>query len=74
MAGRSELGFAGCLGFTARFLFASSSFTDLNAASYNPLRAEGNVHIHPGIHGIGDVDPTVFGWNDPVTKITIRKK
>jgi len=52
----------------------NSTFTDLNAASNNPLRAEGSIHTHPGIRGIGDVDPKVFGWENAVAKITIRKK
>ena len=39
----------------------------------NPLRAEGNVHIHPGIRGVGDLDPAVWNWENSVAKITIQK-
>ena len=33
---------------------------------------EGFVHIHSGIHGIGDIEPAVYDWNDPVAKIVIK--
>lgn len=35
--------------------------------------AEGYVHIHAGIHGIGDLAPAVYDWRNPVAKITIRR-
>ncbi len=38
--------------------------------------AEGYVHIHAGIHGIGDLDPldpAVHDWRNPVAKVTIRR-
>lgn len=34
---------------------------------------EGYVHIHRGIHGVGDLDAAVHDWRNPVAKITIRK-
>ncbi|HHJ37975.1 MAG TPA: hypothetical protein ENJ86_00725 [Methylothermaceae bacterium] len=34
---------------------------------------EGFVHIHSGIHGIGDLTPAQYDWRNPVAKITIRK-
>lgn len=33
---------------------------------------EGFVHIHPGIHGVGDLDPALSDWNNPVAKISVR--
>jgi hypothetical protein len=39
----------------------------------NPLRAEGYVHIHPGIKGIGDLDPNTWNWDNPVMQVTIQK-
>lgn len=33
--------------------------------------APGYVFIHSGIHGIGDLAPAQFDWNNPVAKITI---
>jgi len=30
------------------------------------------IHRHHGIRGIGDLDPVVFGWDEPVAKLTIR--
>lgn len=35
--------------------------------------AEGFVHIHAGIHGIGDLDAAQFDWQNPVAKILIRR-
>ena len=34
--------------------------------------AEGYVHIHAGIHGIGDLDASMFDWHNPVAEITVR--
>ncbi len=38
-----------------------------------PGAGEGYVHLHSGIHGIGDLEPSVWDWNNPVAKITIRR-
>ncbi len=29
------------------------------------------IHLHKGIMGIGDLSPDMYGWNDPVAKLTI---
>ena len=34
---------------------------------------EGYVHIHRGMHGIGDLDASVYDWRNPVAKITITR-
>jgi hypothetical protein len=34
---------------------------------------EGYVHIHRGIHGIGDLDASVYDWRNPVAKITVTR-
>jgi hypothetical protein len=34
---------------------------------------EGYVHIHAGIHGIGDLDASMRDWRNPVARITIRR-
>jgi hypothetical protein len=34
---------------------------------------EGYVHIHAGIHGIGDLDASQRDWRNPVAQITIRR-
>ena len=31
------------------------------------------IRMHPGILGVGDLDPAVYGWDDPVAKITIER-
>lgn len=35
--------------------------------------AEGYVHIHAGIHGIGDLNASRRDWRNPVAQITIRR-
>lgn len=33
--------------------------------------AEGVVTVHPGIKGIGDLDPKIYGWNRSVARVVI---
>jgi len=35
---------------------------------------EGFVHIHRGIHGVGDLAAATYDWRNPVAKITITRK
>jgi hypothetical protein len=35
--------------------------------------AEGYIQVHAGIHGIGDLDPSVKDWRNPVGHITIER-
>ena len=40
---------------------------------YNPVDGEGFVHIHAGIHGIGDLPaPENLDWRNPAAKVTIN--
>lgn len=39
---------------------------------YNPADGEGFVHIHAGIHGIGDLPAYNMDWRNPGAKITIE--
>jgi hypothetical protein len=42
----------------------------------NPLQGTDTqepIAPHPGILGIGDLDPAVYGWSEPVAKVTIRR-
>jgi len=34
--------------------------------------AEGFVHIHRGIRGVGDLDDSAKDWNNPVAHVTVR--
>ena len=34
---------------------------------------EGFVHIHAGIHGVGDLKPALRDWRNPVAKIVIHR-
>ena len=38
-----------------------------------PGGGEGYVHIHAGIHGIGNLHPDIRDWRNPVAKITIHR-
>jgi Spondin_N len=31
------------------------------------------IRMHPGIVGVGDLDPAVYGWEEPVAKISIER-
>jgi hypothetical protein len=51
-----------------------NSNPDDPASPFNdPARAEGYVGVHPGIRGIGDLDPKVWGWDGNVLKVTIQR-
>jgi hypothetical protein len=39
----------------------------------SPGQGEGYVHIHRGIHGIGDLNASTYDWRNPVAKITITR-
>jgi hypothetical protein len=43
-----------------------------NGGVRDPEGAEGFVHIHAGIHGIGDLAPEEFDWRNPVAEIIIN--
>lgn len=34
--------------------------------------AEGFVHVHAGIHGVGDLDPAAHDWRNPVARVQIQ--
>lgn len=36
--------------------------------------AEGFVHIHNGIHGVGDLEPSTWDWRNPVADVAIQVK
>lgn len=41
--------------------------------AHNPASAEGFVHVHAGIHGMGNLVPATHDWRNPVAKIAIRR-
>lgn len=46
----------------------------LGGEGYSPNDSgEGFVHIHSGIHGVGDAIPADLDWRNPVAKITIQR-
>ena len=34
---------------------------------------EGFVHISPGIHGIGDLEPSAYDWRNPGARISVKR-
>ncbi len=40
---------------------------------HNVESGEGYVHIHAGIHGIGDLDADQYDWRNPAAKVTIKR-
>ena len=34
---------------------------------------EGYVHIHRGIHGVGELQPAVYDWRNPVARVTVTR-
>ena len=38
-----------------------------------PGGGEGYVHVHAGIHGVGDLAPAERDWKNPVARVTIRR-
>ena len=38
-----------------------------------PAGGEGYVHVHAGIHGIGDLDESARDWRNPVARVTVRR-
>ena len=34
---------------------------------------EGYVHIHRGIHGVGELEPATYDWRNPVARITVTR-
>jgi len=44
-----------------------------NGGGAAPGGGEGYVHIHAGIHGIGNMNAAMRDWRNPVAKITIRR-
>lgn len=41
---------------------------------YSPSGGEGKVHVHSGIHGIGDLEPEHYDWRNPVVQIRVKLK
>ena len=36
-------------------------------------KAEGFVHVHSGLHGTGDLQPSIYSWNNPGAVITVTR-
>jgi hypothetical protein len=51
-----------------------STVAGLGGEGYSPNDSgEGFIHIHSGIHGVGDAIPADLDWRNPVAKITIKR-
>lgn len=52
----------------------ASTVAGLGGQGYSPNDSgEGFVHIHNGVHGIGDLVPATMDWRNPVAKITVMR-
>lgn len=52
----------------------SSTVAGLGGEGYSPNDSgEGFIHIHNGVHGIGNLVPAIHDWNNPVAKIVIER-
>ena len=52
----------------------SSTVAGLGGEGYSPNDSgEGFVHIHGGVHGIGDLVAATMDWRNPVAKIVIQR-
>lgn len=52
----------------------ASTVAGLGGEAYSPNDSgEGFVHIHPGVHGIGDLNAATMDWRNPVAKIVIKR-
>jgi hypothetical protein len=44
-----------------------------NAGVRDTEGAEGFVHVHSGIHGLGDLSPAMHDWRNPGAYVTVRR-
>lgn len=52
----------------------SSTVAGLGGEGYSPNDSgEGFVHIHGGVHGVGDLVPATMDWRNPVAEIVIER-
>ena len=52
----------------------SSTVAGLGGEGYSPNDSgEAFVHIHGGVHGVGDLVPGTHDWRNPVAKIVIQR-
>lgn len=40
---------------------------------HDPATPEGFIHIHSGIHGIADLEPSLYDWRNPAATVTIQR-
>jgi len=45
----------------------------MNAGVRDTSGAEGYVHVHAGIHGVGDLPENQHDWRNPVALVTVRR-
>ncbi|MCP3915894.1 MAG: hypothetical protein GY711_10085 [bacterium] len=42
------------------------------SGAHDPALAEGHVHIHAGVHGIGSIDASLRDWRDAVAEVKVE--
>lgn len=52
----------------------AATVAGLGGEGYSPNdNGEGFIHIHSGVHGIGDLVPAIHDWRNPVVRIVIER-
>ena len=52
----------------------AATVAGLGGEGYSPNDSgEGFIHIHSGVHGIGDLVPATMDWRNPVVRIVIER-
>ena len=46
---------------------------DCGGEGYNAADGEGYIHVHSGIHDLGDLTSSARDWNNPVAKIVVER-
>ena len=46
---------------------------DCGGLGFQPEDGEGYVHIHAGIHGIGDLEAADYDWRNPAARVVIKR-
>lgn len=76
---RDELGSELAWAYDAGTEFNSESCEDIpggpcgSAGVRNSAEAEGYIYLSNGVHGLGDLDASMYTWNGPVALVTIKR-
>ena len=46
---------------------------DADSGNLEDVPGEGYVHIHRGVHGVGDLTASVYDWRNPVAEVFVSR-